>query len=234
MIYMNCTENNLGVDVYGDYLDFQTLYDSLHELLGDEKEYSSYESARIRILGLCYDLRHAIQGDRDYIPVENGIHDFKKEYIDFEVSDKNVYMKINVFWPELIFIYKAIDNFIDLQKNKYNPIIGNVRALQSAVNKLLFDVVPKATYTRIMKNLIESNTRYNNLYFQYVDYLNVSFIYTDKENRIKKLSSIVKKISTLGEDYLDIKRDIKNAAKEYGCSVDDIGLTRDYPDNFDW
>lgn len=59
MIYVTNTSNNAGVAIYGDCLDFDALYEALHIVVGDEDEYVRYKAARIRILGVCYDLRHA-------------------------------------------------------------------------------------------------------------------------------------------------------------------------------
>lgn len=54
-----------GVAIYGDFMDFETLYEQLHEIVGDEEDFPAYYDARIRVLGVCYDLRHALMGDRE-------------------------------------------------------------------------------------------------------------------------------------------------------------------------
>lgn len=36
MIYVKNTPNSTGVAIYGDYLDFENLYEALHSVVGDE------------------------------------------------------------------------------------------------------------------------------------------------------------------------------------------------------
>jgi hypothetical protein len=73
MIYVTNTPNNAGVAIHGDYMDFKRLYNALHEIVGDEYQYPNYEGARLRVLGDCYDIRHAFMGDRELEFVDNGI-----------------------------------------------------------------------------------------------------------------------------------------------------------------
>jgi hypothetical protein len=73
MIFLKNTPKHTGVTIYGDYMDFENLYDALHEIVGDENEFPRFHSARIRVLGVCYDLRHALMGDREIEFVDNGI-----------------------------------------------------------------------------------------------------------------------------------------------------------------
>jgi hypothetical protein len=64
MIYVENTPNNTGVAVYGDHRDFEGLYEALHDIVGNEDEFVNHEVVRIRVLAVCYDLRHAMMGDR--------------------------------------------------------------------------------------------------------------------------------------------------------------------------
>jgi hypothetical protein len=65
MIYVKNTPQNAGVAIYGDFMDFERLYDSLHNVVGDEDEFISYETARMRVLGVCYDAPHPPCGNLD-------------------------------------------------------------------------------------------------------------------------------------------------------------------------
>jgi hypothetical protein len=52
MIFVTNTPNNTGVAIHGDYLDFNELYEALHEIVGDEDEFLAYGTARLRVLGV--------------------------------------------------------------------------------------------------------------------------------------------------------------------------------------
>ncbi|WP_027365865.1 DUF6904 family protein [Desulfotruncus alcoholivorax] len=59
MIYVKNTPNNTGGAIYGDYMDFENLYEALHAVVGDEDEFIGFVAALIRVLGICY-LHHCI------------------------------------------------------------------------------------------------------------------------------------------------------------------------------
>jgi hypothetical protein len=118
MIYVENTPNNTGVAVYGDHRDFEGLYEALHDIVGNEDEFLNHEMVRIRVLAVCYDLRHAMMGDREFEFVDNGMDDFKMRKLSVIAPDKNVYLKINVLWPELLFVMMALNDFILLYAKK--------------------------------------------------------------------------------------------------------------------
>jgi len=109
MIKLENTKRGLGICIKGDYEDLNELYDAISQVSDlffstitesilddykknkiDEKqkeEYlDSYESMHDCILGLCYDIRHAYQGDR------------KIEYIN-----ENKYYSVDVLYPWMIY-----------------------------------------------------------------------------------------------------------------------------------
>jgi len=94
MISVTNTPNYAGVAIHGDMHDFQKLYDALSELVGSEGEYKGFDNPRIRVLAICYDLRHAIMGDREFELVDNGMEEFKLRRAGFKAPDKNVYLSL--------------------------------------------------------------------------------------------------------------------------------------------
>lgn len=73
MIAIESTANHAGVTIKGDFFDLYALYDALHEVVGDDYEYPYFYDVRLRVLALCYDLRHAFMGDREVAFVDNGL-----------------------------------------------------------------------------------------------------------------------------------------------------------------
>lgn len=65
MLAIKTTEKLTGVTVSGTYWDLNALYDALSNVIGEEGSYHEYEACWLRVLGLCYDIRHAYQGDRN-------------------------------------------------------------------------------------------------------------------------------------------------------------------------
>jgi len=251
MILAQNTPNNTGVAILGDCADFENLYEALHTVVGNEDEFVEYETARIRVLAICYDIRHALMGHREIEFVDNGIDEEKKRYMSVLAPDKNVYLKIYVLWPEMLFVTMALNEFLKLYaqklaKKKYsydlfteNKVIwdkhiAQVRVLQAAVADCLKQTVSENVYARIL-NALNGRYVYVNRYItQYLDILNERFIKMNKDKRLKNLSAIAKRITERDREYYDLERQLMEDAQKYNCSVDDLRLDLDFPEDIEW
>lgn len=64
------TEHHMGITIQGDYNDFSELVDSIYSIIGlGEESDDMYYGVKNRLLGICYDIRHAYQGDRNVVLV---------------------------------------------------------------------------------------------------------------------------------------------------------------------
>ena len=64
MLAVKTTDHLTGATICGNHSDLNTLYNALSNLVGNEGSYPEYDQCQLRILGLCYEIRHAYQGDR--------------------------------------------------------------------------------------------------------------------------------------------------------------------------
>ena len=74
MLKVRNTKNLLGVTILGDYEDLSTLRDAIADytkLYMSNQEDPDAQHCYECVLGLCYDLRHAYQGDRGFEAVPN-------------------------------------------------------------------------------------------------------------------------------------------------------------------
>ncbi|MGO1372361.1 MAG: DUF6904 family protein [Senegalia sp. (in: firmicutes)] len=249
MLYMENTQKNLGVSLYGDYLDFENLYKALHKIIGDEDEYRNFYSSQMRVLGLCYDIRHAMQGDRDYTFVENGINDDILKFNSFIAPKQNVYLKVNIFWPEMLYIQMVLNDFLQLyarknssayvdifkdQPNIWDNNIATVRLFQSQFKKCLKDTITKGRYGRLLSYMINDYTRFSGYLTQYLDLLNIKFVNLDKDKRLEKISVFGKRLVEKGKGYLDLEEQFELAAEEYNCSIFELRLNEEYPEDIEW
>lgn len=250
MIYITNTPNNAGVAIYGDCLDFDALYEALHIVVGDEDEYERFQAARLRVLGVCYDLRHALMGDREIEFVNNGMDKDKMRSLAIIAHDKNIYLKINVLWPELLFVTMALNDFVRLHaqkqaKNSYNIMldkrniwdgpIAQVRLFQAAIAKCIKEVVSPASYSRMI-NLLNHDYTWTDKYItQYLDVLNIKFINMDKEKRLKSIPTMAKRLNEHDKEYDEIQSVVLAGAREFGRPASDIGLKGiEYPEEIAW
>jgi len=249
MIFVKNTPNNTGVAVYGDYLDFENLYEALHKVVGDEDEHITYEAVRIRVWGVCYDFRHALMGDREIEFVDNGMEPDKMKWMSTITPDKNVYLKINVLWPEMLFVTMALNDFIRLYANKkakksydvmldkqniWDEAIAQVRLFQAAVAKCIKKTVSAASYSRMMNLMNKDYIWLDDYTTQYLDILNCRFIDLDREKRLKSIPTMAKRLAERGNEYREVKTEVAAAAREYNTTEDDIKPPVDYPEDFEW
>lgn len=108
MIRVSMTENLGGFEISGDFYDLEELYVSIYNVLG-ETEYEYEGKDELRILGLCYDLRHANMCDRDLKYVENCVHDEAIKYHGMILPHKNVYSSFKILYPEMVFVMLSLN-----------------------------------------------------------------------------------------------------------------------------
>lgn len=249
MIFVNNTPNNTGVAIYGDQMDFENLYDALHEVVGNEGEFVAYSAARIRVLGVCYDIRHALMGDREIEFVDNGMDADRMKWMSTIAPDKNVYLKINVLWPEMLFVTMALNDFIRLyarkkakksydvmldKKNIWDGSIAIVRVFQVAVVKCIKETVSEASFSRMINLMNKDYTWFDGYTWQYLDILNCRFIDMTSEKRLKSIPIMAKRIAERGAEYMQVKAEVTAAAREYNTYEDNIEAPVDYPEDFEW
>jgi len=220
--------------------DFQKLYDALSELVGEEGEYKGFENPRIRVLAICYDLRHAIMGDREFELVDNGMEEFKLRRAGFKAPDKNVYLSFNVLWPEMLFDMIAINDMILLYSEKtssekyhfmndknliWNGNISLARTFQYEVSECLRKTLSQQAYTRTRNLLISVRSKMLRDYIrQYLDVLNIKFIAMDKQTRLKNIPLMAKRLVEKNNEYCAIKRSVMQAAEDNGRHHGDFEL----------
>lgn len=249
MITLKNTPNYAGVTISGDFNDFEALYDSLHKVVGDEWEWESYAGARMRVLSICYDLRHALMGNRDIEFVDNGLDQDRMKQLSIITNDKNTYLAFNVLWPELLFVTMALNDFIRLYakrlaKNNYNTFtdyrtiwdsdIAHVRTFQATIATCIKETVSEKSVTRVFKIMHSDYTWTHHYAIQYIDELNETFIKMDGEKRLKNISVMAKRIAEMGREYQEVKNAVQTAAKEYGCNMTNIRSMVEYPEIIDW
>lgn len=249
MLKIKNTINNLGVTILGDYDDFEQLYEALHNIVGEEDEYGNYESSRLRVLGLCYDIRHAMQGDREYELVDNGIDEDIMKTRSMIMPKNNVYLKINAFWPETLYILMVLNDFITMYvlgqaKDKFQPFIDRkniwdknisiIRNFQATVNECIKETIPETKHNRILNSMTNQYNNFRGYATQYLDLLNIKFEAMKPEKRRDNISIMAKRLVEEGEDYESLKSELIEASKNYNCSILELSINMDYPEEVTW
>ena len=105
MIYVKATMHLTGVTIQGDLDDFNDLVSAIYRMTGTSEEVGDlYESVKNRLLGLCYDIRHAYMGDREIVLKDNVLGSNIKEEFGIHECNQNIYYSVNILYPEAIFL----------------------------------------------------------------------------------------------------------------------------------
>jgi hypothetical protein len=239
MIRVKSTKNYAGVTISGDFHDFEALYDSLHTIVGDEWEWAAFEGARLRVLGVCYDIRHALMGEREVDFVENGLDQEKMRHLSILANDKNIYLACNVLWPEILFVTMALNDFIKLYakkqaKNDYNTFSDYRNVWDSSIANCIKEAIPETSVNRVLKLMNYDYSWSDHYATQYLDELNCKFIKMDAEKRLKNISIRAKRLAEMGPEYQAVKEAVLEAARKYDCHMTELRIPTEYPEIIEW
>ena len=256
MITMKNTENLAGVCISGDFNDLDKLVDAFYAITIDEfsEKNKRYVEISTRVLGVCYDVRHSLQGDREVELVYNGMDADKMKHHSIIAPKTNVYYNCNYLYPEMFFVMIALNELVklrisDLVKSKhgYNDAfdknviwddkIGIIRCFQSTFMKCVKELLTETSFSRWLKLMNGYYINIEEICYQYVDLQNIKYINMNREKRLKSLATIAKKIAEFrsNEEHNQIEEVVAEAAREYGCDKGDICLKdTEYPNEIVW
>lgn len=225
------TQNMTGLLLSGDREDFEKLYDALHNIVGTEEDSWDLYDARIRVLGLCYDLRHTRMGHRNAGFKAHGLDEEEMKFLSIVGSKQNLYISFETFWPEALYIVFVLNTFIEQYKKRHkahlwDENIAFVRTLQSAVLNLVEDTITSKQFASFKKwadgDTVSSYSFYKNMYKQYLDYLNLEWNGMDREERMKKFNIFAKRVTRPTTDYEHFVEYMDSAAVGYSVSPDEL------------
>ncbi|MCQ2462311.1 MAG: hypothetical protein MJ177_02760 [Clostridia bacterium] len=247
MITLKTTEHLTGVEISGSFEDLNMLYDALTNLTGDDMSYSGYYQSSLHVLALCYDIRHAYQGDR-----EKAKSPYGEEHYSFKW-----------YWPDLLFVYAVLEDFIDIscgpqcylrredaEKRFFNPEtkdmlldrlpddIALTNYFRELIRNELGRVIDEKKFRSIFRKI--DSGYYNKQDFinyrtQMISILTVKYAKRAPEKRRTYLATIAEKIFFGNDDYDIIANAVNRFATEEGVDPSDIVLEgMEYPEKQEW
>ena len=230
MIQAKVTKNLTGISIQGDYDDFNDLVNAIYRMTGvDCNEAGLYGEVNMRLLGLCYDIRHAYMGDREVVLKDNVLNEELKEEKGIKNCNQNIYHSVNILYPEALFLALAIPNiFISCKYYYYgkrdecdqefkmfssNSDYLKDKALLTLLSAVIFqsleEVIGSDEFNKVYKLIKNSREYYMHYVTQYVDYCNLEFLKTDINKRKDKLIDITKKFIKPSKEYQRMEKRIK-------------------------
>lgn len=259
MIFVKPTENLTGITIQGDFNDFYEMVDSIYRMSaedeGDELT-DLYFGVKSRLLGMCYDIRHAYMGDRDIILEDNGMHEELMKWHKIITPTQNVYYSVNILFPEAIFIAASVPKMYffsslyygtngkikeqetGLPSFLYSDYIrdkANLDILCAGIWQALGEAIGDEELEKIIRLLERSYESYVNYATHYIDKCNIELIKTDVKKRKDKLRNITKRIIKKQGGYYSMENDLKYWAEEYDTTIYDLILPNlEYPEELIW
>lgn len=261
MITAKATEHLTGILLEGEFQDFYEMVESIYRMTGlDDDHNAPFWSIKNRLLGICYDIRHAFQGDRSVKLVENGANDELMKWHSMVMPQNNLHYAVEILFPEAVFVALTVSELYPsssvyygnrarkMQKkeeskrifvNDYADYIRDkamLDLLSSVILSTFAQVIGDEEFEKIMR-LRQKNYSFDYMDYitQYVDKCNIDYLKTVPEKRKDKIRNIARRLITQPEAYKKMKLDLKIAAAEYGCSVHDLSDPKlKYPDEIEW
>lgn len=246
MISIKTTEKLTGVEIKGSYDDFKHLYDAISNVIGDEGCYKGYHDSQIFVLGLCYDIRHAYQGDRDTI-----ISDFDEKQYSFKW-----------YWTDIIYVYAVLKDFIEfssgrncyLLKEKVVELYRNEAMTDKLLDRLPDDIALVKYFRSLIENelqrvigqkrfaslsrqasykyILRSFSEYR---IQIIPLYTIKYINRAPEKRRTYLATLTERILFYNEEYARYANEINRFAVENGISTSMVELAgTEYPETVEW
>ena len=247
MIEVKATPKLLGVLIKGSYNDFDELVDCIHRLTHDYSEDPSnlLYGVAMRMLGLCYDIRHAIQGDRNMEIVET--EDYIEKIGQKKVPKHKMVYSCEILFTEAMFFatavpktmvfvqdsYVAVDNGMfsyHHTKAQYLRDKAYVDLLCGCIWNALEEVIGKDDCDLLINQYLKGSEYYFDFVSQYLDKCNIEYERTPIDKRKVKIRNITKRLIKFPTSYYRMKSDLEYWAKQYDCSIHDLQDSRySYP-----
>ena len=258
MISAKATENLIGITLEGDYDDLHEIVKSIYRMTGLEEDYEDdYWSVKNRLLGVCYDIRHAFMGDREVKLVDNGVHEEIMRWHSIILPRQEVHFSVNILFPEAVFVALSVSEIYaqsrqyygkrskkqqenaEFPSEKYSYYVRD-KAILDTLSAVILGALAEVIGDEELEKLFKTKSHLYGVGFlnyaaQYVDKCNIEYLKTEPEKRKDKLRNIAKRLIQQPEAYRNMKRNLEYAAKRYACSLHEIEDPKlEYPEVVEW
>lgn len=257
MLQVKPTEHLTGITIQGDYKDFYELVDSIYRITGlDDDPKEIYYGVKNRLLGMCYDIRHAFMGDRDIVLEDNGMSDEVMKWHEMITPTQNVYYSVNVLFPEAIFVAVSVpqmyifssvyygmkgkrkeadDQLPPVPYSDYIRDKANLDVLCAGVWQALGKVIGDEELEKLIRLIQRTDESYIYYVTHYIDKCNIELLKTESDKRKDKIRNIAKRIVKKPQAYINMEDDLRYWAKEYKTSIYELQDPNiEYPEDFEW
>ncbi len=260
MLSIKPSKNLTGISIQGDYLDLSELVDSIYRIVGPGEDDIYYGNVYMRLLGACYDIRHAYMADRDIVWVDNNFSKEKMVQLGTIYPKENLYYSVNILFPEAVFLALSIPNtyvyayrYYASSKGKKKqdaqlpgrsvpiPYVDFIRdkANLDVLFAGIWQALGQAIGNEQAAKLYEVNKigceDFGNYITQYIDKCNIDYIKTEVEKRPSKLKNIISRMIKKPEAYKKLEYELQYWSKVHNVPISELHDPQVvYPEDIEW
>ncbi len=238
MLLAELTEKLAGLEIAGDAMDFQELALAIAQVAqGEPDQADPDEFLRDICMSIGFEIRHALEGERGFSYVENGVTEEIRKARKELFPLKNVYLRFRVDIITAAFVVAALDRLGSAcdHRNPYTLFYAARRKYDALVMEALRQELSEKEYRRVELAMDKFQRRYTKDYvFQYLEEQTAKYLRMDAEKRKKALAGTLVRVLEMGDAYEGYRTDIRAAARQMGCDVSDVLPIVEYPDDFVW
>ena len=242
MLKVELTENYAGVKISGDFNDLDYLYDAILYFIKEEPSSIGEYLMQNHLYAFLYDVRHAYQGDREALLVDNLIQDMKRRWLGIKKKDatnKNIYYSFNYLLPDIfldMILIKSFTKNLDKKENNiYNSNLNMVNYFYSLVLNSLKKFLTEIKFNKIKRGMLDAFTCEKIFIPQWFERISIIYSKMTKKEREKEFMHIMDEIYDYMnyEDYYNMKKELEELCKKENCNLDAFRYD-DYPDEIEW
>lgn len=218
MLFGEPTKKGAGIILWGDYHDLNNLYETISKLsdsLGPEDSISDF------VLGLCYEIRHAYQGDREI-----------KEFGENELS-KVKYYGVKLLWPYFIIqvgLIRWAASYTTTDSEQQSNLYRLENIIETSLKEASISIADECLYW------LKHFRGFSNDYLdQYLNEITYRFIFdeTIEKKRINRLPKVLNMTWELSNEYKEFESYLIKMAKEKNCRPKELRDLKEWPE-FNW
>ena len=212
MIQAYPTKNGTGISLYGDFVDLNSLYETVHQIAETLDEHYKYQKGQHQLLmNLAYEIRKGYSGQR-----------LKKEFKDELNNVSYTYFGFQLVWTDiLIFVSTLRYNAGYVRMNARDQ--ANIYLLEHVLEEALFAYDPKGA--NAIKYFISQRIDVSNQYiFILYQAIHIEFV-SQRAGKIRFRNIPKLLTSYLSEwlpEYKELMASLRLSAVEQQCEIHNL------------
>ena len=242
MLKVELTKNYAGVKISGDFYDLDYLYDAILYFIKEDSSNLGEYMMQNHLYAFLYDLRHAYQGDREALLLDNCLQESKRSWLNIKKKDatqNNVYYSFNYLLPDIILDIILMKHFImkldKKENNTYNPNLNMVNYFYSIALHSLEEYLTPIRFNKVKRGIMESYIIETLFIPQWFEIISADYAKMSKKEREKEIMHIMDEVYNYldYEEYMKIKKDLEKLCEEENSNIDNFHY-ENYPEEIDW